>query len=58
LPRVEAMFRVLQVARHEIAEGFSKLLFGFGAGRRDRIYRMQLGQCFPVAGTMWWPERT
>ena len=52
------MFRILQVTRHEVAEGFSKLPFGFGARCRDRIYRMQLGQCFPVAGTMWWPERT
>ena len=52
------MFRILQVSRHEIAEGFSKLLFGFGARGRDRICRMQLGQCFPVASAMWWAERT
>src|SRR2546428_11787439 len=47
-----------QPPRHEIAEGFSKLLFGFGACCRDCICRMQLGQCFPVAGAMWWAERT
>src|SRR5437867_6579496 len=52
------MFRILHVTGHEVAEGLSKLLFGFGASCRDRIYGMQLSQCFPVAGAMWWAERT